>query len=296
MTNIAAWICLSLLIGFDLSTLAAMNSTGLSLDAVPPRVAGMAGAFSAVDGGPDSLSVNPAGIAGIRGCSILVSYQALAAGVYSAQLAGVFRIPGVGPFGVRLNRVAMPEADGVGYGEWLFSAAYGYRLLKFVDLAAAAGIFSATINDRTSVSFVMDLGCRVSFLIPRLVADHRVSAGVGVRDLGTGQRFVSDSVSLNHWFVIGASYSIARLLVAADARFLMNYEQRAVYALGAEYALARSLLIRGGVEKDGPQTRFYFGLSLAAAFASVRTGAEYAFNPVSVLGNPGSRLGLRADF
>lgn len=273
-----------------------MNSTGLALDAVSPRVAGLAGAFVAADGGVDSLSVNPAGIAGIGTRTVSLSYENIADGVTGVQLNAAFPVPRAGPFGVRLGYVLLPGTDGVGYSEFLFSAAYGRRFFRFLDAGVSAGLFNAAIDGRAATAFTADLGVRASFLVPGLVAKHRVSGGVSLRNLGTGMKFVSDRVGLNNWLVLGGSYGTGRLFVAADARFLLNYGGAAVYAGGVEYALSGAARLRGGVETDRSQTRFYFGLSFGVSVASVRTTLDYAFNPVSASGRSGHDAGLTTSF
>jgi hypothetical protein len=211
-------------------------------------------------------------------------------------LNAAFPVPRVGPFGIRLGCVLLPASGGVGYSEFLVSAAYGRRFLKFLDAGTSAGFFSVSLNDRSASAFVMDLGCRASFVIPLLLAEHRLSGGISLRNIGTGLKFVFDTVSLNHWLVVGGSYSVNRLLLTVDARFLLNYEQTAVYAAGVEYSFGGQLCLRGGVETTRSQTRFYFGLSFGAAFASVRPTLDYAFNPISATGGAGHNAGLNMVF
>lgn len=144
------------------------------------------------------------------------------------------------------------------------------RVLGRVPCGVSFKYISSTIDDASATAVAADAGVLLDpFLPPSL------SAGVSVRNAGTGMTFVNDAFALPFNVRLGLSWRAApRLTVAADAN--VPAEAATTGHLGAEYRLPAGKNIT-----IAPRAGYRTGLTSMGGLAGLTAGIGVAVNAVS---------------
>jgi len=263
-----------------------------------PRAAGMGEAFTAVPGGLDSLSFNPAALTSLRGHEFKAMHANLIVGLRQQEFAyglptswgafaGEFMSFGSEPldaFDANDNPIGSVRAS-----DRLFRLAYARRLSGNVSAGAGIAFLRESLAGVAANTAFADLGVRAHWL------EERLSLGFSYRNLGPGLKFDTDFDPLPRTAALGAAWeqrvgSFNRLLGVLD--FLSPNDRPPQTHIGAELWFYDILALRGGylTELDiGSGIRFGAGVRWKGI------GFDYALATLGDLGDT-HRLGLSYRF
>ncbi|MDQ7772308.1 MAG: PorV/PorQ family protein [Elusimicrobiales bacterium] len=280
---------------------------------VGARPAGMAGAFAAAEGDPYSLYWNPAGIAGLgeRRAGFFHNEHFQGFGqeflYYAAPAAGL-RLPFIGrlrdgAFGLSLNyfytpddlerRSGLYESDPAapispveghfGAYDLALAASYARRTAAGTALGATLKLIRQSIDDESGVTAALDLGAVRKVRL----RGEEYSAGLSLRNLGPGLKFVSESYSLPLSLRAGLSRRLpgTGALAALDVELPVDNYPSAM--LGAEYPVAGGFTLRSGYRYRlrGNELGAWSGFAAGAGFRLERVSFDYAYSPAGELGD-----------
>ena len=200
-----------------------MTGSVLALS-LSPRAAGMGEAFTAVDGGLDSLSINPAGLPGIKANEFNAMHAGLPAGMSQEEIsygistrwgsfAGQFMSFGSGS--VDSYDASDHPLGTVSTQDQLFRVGYARTIIGGLTAGVGAARLQENLAGAKDATVFADLGLKAQ------LPDPRLSLALAYRNLGKGLKFDSSSSPLPQTLAIGAAWDqkispILGVLVAAD--------------------------------------------------------------------------------
>jgi hypothetical protein len=280
---------------------------------VGARAAGLAGSFTTIQGDPDILFYNPAGLASLQSSVGSVGFFKHLLDINAGYLSYSTGIEGVGRFGagvVYTNYGSFDETNEVGTTVGTFSASdlalsigYAFTVEENVYLGGAVkGIYS-TIGGYSATGVAADLG--VLYTIP----SSRFALGASIRNLGA-QLSSYGSVSEDLPLDIGLGASIVPkglpLLLNVGVHRLNDdapdFATRfRAFTVGGEFTLSRVVVLRVGYD-NARRKDYKIGSSADLAGFSAGLGilvSGYHFDyALSSLGKAGNlhRISLRTEF
>ena len=296
MKNIIKIFSLSLLV----STAANAAQTGaqfLKID-TDARLSGMASAGVASALGVSALNYNPAGLAAMTGPEAAFSHSQwlmdathdfIGFGMPVKKMAlalGVTRLSN----GKMEGRADDGTASG-GYSAYDQAVSLGFG---FKNVGGAVKYIQSSIAGVKAQAFAVDLGAKQK--LSRLP----VTFGVGVQNLGTGIKYLSQrdnlplSVNAGFTFMVlpgmGLSLDVKRLV----------YDKQTVFSAGTEYAMMTGnnlgFALRGGYGLTGvTQSNEKSGLCVGAGVMALGAQLDYAVSPETGLGSV-QRITLKKKF
>lgn len=282
------------------STAAQAAQTGaqfLKID-TDARLSGMASAGVASALGVNALNYNPAGLAAMTGPEAAFSHSqwlmdsthdfiGFGMPVKKMSLAlGVTRLSNGKMEGRAEDRTA---AGGYSAYDQAVSLGFGFK-----NMGGAVKYIQSSIAGVKAQAFAVDLGAKQKF--SRLP----VTFGVGVQNLGTGIKYLSQrdnlplSVNAGFTFMVlpgmGLSLDVKRLV----------YDKQTVFSAGTEYAMLTGnnlgFALRGGYGLTGlTQNNEKSGLCVGAGVMALGAQLDYAVSPETGLGSV-QRITLKKKF
>lgn len=282
------------------STAAQAAQTGaqfLKID-TDARLSGMASAGVASALGVNALNYNPAGLAAMTSPEAAFSHSqwlmdsthdfiGFGMPVKKISLAlGVTRLSN----GKMEGRADDGSAAG-GYSAYDQAVSFGFG---FKSVGGAVKYIQSSIAGVKAQAFAVDLGAKQKF--SRLP----VTFGVGVQNLGTGIKYLSQrdnlplSVNAGFTFMVlpgmGLSLDVKRLV----------YDKQTVFSAGTEYAMLTGnnlgFALRGGYGLTGlTQNNEKSGLCVGAGIMALGAQLDYAVSPETGLGSV-QRITLKKKF
>lgn len=266
--------------------------------------------LTAIEGDVDAMTINPAGLASMKNIEVTLSYLSLfdEAGLFA--ITGGIQLPGnLGVAAVNVTTLSIkdiPNYDGAGNllpnlnaSDLLVTLGYGkeFNLLRPFNAGANIKIYSTKLGEANSSAFAVDLGLQTKFSIPMLsdqIADNLI-IGAAVQNLGTGEKFVTETSDLPAKLNIGVNYMLynsnnidGAVLIEVDK----TSELDAAPAIGAEIGLYKIVKLRVGYRLSNTTVGdFSFGVSAGINMIAV----EYAMIPSTDFGST-QTIGLRASF
>jgi len=261
------------------------------------RLSGMASGGAASALGVNALSYNPAGLAAMTGPEAAFSHSqwlmdsthdfigfGMPAGKFSLAL-GVTRLSNSKMEG----RADDGTASG-GYSAYDQAVSLGFG---FKSVGGAVKYIQSSIAGVRAEAFAVDLGARQK--LNRLP----VTVGLGVQNLGTGIKYLSqrDNLPLS----VNAGLTLAVLPgmgLSLDVKRLV-YDKQTVFSAGTEYAMlmgGAGFALRGGYGLTGlTRENGKSGLSLGAGVMALGAQLDYAVSPETGLGSI-QRITLKKKF
>lgn len=268
---------------------------------IGPRAEGMAGAYAAVSDDASAMYWNPGGLTQIKGHEVSFMHNEHFQGLNQESLSAAYGLRNGHVLGLQVNTLYTPkdferrsglnEDDPINpltESEGLFRAydaslAVGYaaRLSPALSLGGATKFIRQTIDDSSASGYAVDLGVHWKSL------DSPFSLGAAVQNLGPGMAFESKSFPLPLNFKVGGATTFfeEKLLMALDLNQpIDNYLSS---NLGFEYRWNKSLALRTGYRYRlyGNELGAVSGVAAGLGFMIRNFGIDYAFHPLSDLGN-----------
>jgi hypothetical protein len=216
------------------------------------RVAGLAGAFAARGADPGALEANPAGLAGLRGWQALFTHNAWVGNMSVERLMGAASLGCLGAVAAsvdylnlgegeryQLDAAGVPEAAG-GYSSNSYAVGAAWAA-DFGHLALGAGLkgLAENVAGGSSAGFQGDLGLRWNF-------DNAWRLGAAAKNLGLDFSGAVRPISVR----AGAGYTFRQWATPLALDGNLDYQpyddEPPVFRLGAEWALSRMFILRGG--------------------------------------------------
>lgn len=281
------------------STAARAAQTGaqfLKID-TDARLSGMASAGVASALGVNALNYNPAGLAAMTSPEAAFSHSqwlmdsthdfiGFGMPVKKMSLAlGVTRLSN----GKMEGRADDGTAAG-GYSAYDQAVSLGFG---FKSVGGAVKYIQSSIAGVKAEAFAVDLGAKQK--LSRLP----VTVGLGVQNLGTGIKYISqrDNLPLS----VNAGFTVAVLPgmgLSLDVKRLV-YDKQTVFSAGTEYAMmlgGAGFALRGGYGLTGlTQNNEKSGLSVGAGVMALGAQLDYAVSPETGLGSV-QRITLKKKF
>jgi hypothetical protein len=286
MKNITKIFSLLLLV----STAANAAQTGaqfLTID-TDARLSGMASAGVASALGVNALSYNPAGLAGMTGPEAAFSHSRwlldsthdfIGFGMPIKKISmalGVTRLSN----GKLEGRADDGTASG-GYSAYDQAVSLGFG---FKNVGGAVKYIQSSIAGVRAEAFAVDLGAKQK--LNRLP----VTFGIGVQNLGTGIKYLSQRDNLPLSVNAGFTFAVLPGMgLSLDVKRLV-YDRQTVFSAGTEYAMMTGnnlgFALRGGYGLTGlTQGSGKSGLSAGAGIMALGAQLDYAVSPETVLGS-----------
>lgn len=253
-----------------------------------PRAVGMGEAFSAVGGGIDSLSINPAGLSAMSSHEFKAMHARLASGMRQddfayglptrwGSFAGEYMSFGSGP--VDAYDASDNPVGTVKVQDQLFRLAYARDIMGTLSVGISVARLQENLAGVKAKTDLADFGVR-----GRILGD-RLSLGLAYKNLGRGLKFDSASDPLPRTVVWGAAWEqrllpFSKLLLGAD---MFKPHDRSIHShVGAELWFYDVLVLRGGylTEQD-----IGSGIRMGAGLRWKNIGADYALASLGELGD-----------
>jgi len=241
-----------------------------------------------VAGVNDSTSIvwNPAGLTGVKGNQLSLMHSLYAADVFYDYLTFAKELPGIGTVAIGVQYVnygSIIEMDNLGtelagFTPYDLAINVGYAL-NLNGLSAGVNVkYISSVIKHTATALAADVGAQYTV--------SGVKLGAAVYNLGTGMKFVNDTVGLPVYLRLGAAYSpMANLIVEADGEFPADgaigfgIGAEYLYSLGAEMSLAP----RAGYNSINEVSGFK-GFTFGVGFNWTTYTLDYALVPFGDMG------------
>jgi hypothetical protein len=227
------------------------------------RAIAMGEAYVALSGDSNTLSYNPAGMAGALS-DIELTQDSWFEGANAEDLSGLMDLGSEGSFGANINYLSIPNqqvteriaetADPtqnfavIGsftpydtYG----TVSYANSISKMLDYGVSLKASQQSIDGDNGVGLGADIGLISNTAIEGLVL------GASIQNLGLPVKLVQDSFNLPEIVRFGTSYTPLGKGLVLSAEFDMPNDAQSVLALGIEYNLGNTLYPRFGYRFDG---------------------------------------------
>lgn len=183
------------------------------------------------------------------------------------------------------------RGTGGGYSAYDQAVSLGLAMGSF---GGAVKYIQSSIAGEHAEAFAVDLGAR------HAIKGFPATIGIGVQNLGTGIRYLSQRdnlpLSVNAGLTVMALPGIA---LAFDVK-RMVYDRQTVFSAGTEYAMmatgSMGFALRGGYGLTGiTQSNNKNGLSVGAGIMALGAQLDYAMSPETGLGSV-QRITLKKKF
>ena len=163
------WLAAQILPNFG-GQRAGLSTLSFLKNDMDPRVFGLAGAGSALEGNAFSASNNPAGLAGLMSNSVGISNIFLGAGINQSFIAGNFKLKNNATFSASINSLnagnmeVRTEFQPNGTGEFYFvnntafGLSYALKLSEMFSLGASAALVFENMAGYKNMAICTDLG------------------------------------------------------------------------------------------------------------------------------------------
>ncbi len=293
-----------------------LGTTGAQFLKIDPgaRPVGMGGAYSAVVSDANTLFYNPAGIAQMENRQVSGTYLRYFQSINYGNIAGVMPSEGSSSWGMGITYLGVTDIphrglvdtdDPTGTGspestfgsmDTAFNLAYARQnpfpsVLDGLDLGAKLGVIYQTLEDKNSVTAMVDVGGFYS-------VNEKLSLALVFQNIGMGVKFDSKTDPLPFNIKAGVAFKpVDGLTLACDINEYILDEQ--LYAsIGAEYWIMDMLALRGGY-KYGYDTQALdssmVGFSGGLGFSISNMNFDYAMAPFGDLGDT-HRVTLSVNF
>ncbi|MDO8805228.1 MAG: PorV/PorQ family protein [Elusimicrobiota bacterium] len=262
------------------------------------RLSGMGSAGIASALGINALNYNPAGLSAITGPEIAFSHSKWLMDSNHDFIGFGLPVKNMA-LGIGITRLSNSSIDGRGEDR---SSSGGYSAYDqavslgfgFKNVGGAVKYIQSSIAGVRAEAFAVDLGAKQK--LNRLP----VTFGVGVQNLGTGIKYLSQrdnlplSVNTGFTFMVlpgmGLSFDMKRLV----------YDKQTVFSAGTEYAMLTGnnlgFALRGGYGLTGlTQSNEKSGLCVGAGVMALGAQLDYAVSPETGLGGV-QRITLKKKF
>ncbi len=278
---------------------------------VSPRIAAMGGAFTSMQGDPNSLFMNPAALGSVEGRRLSVSYMDHLMDINAGSIALSLPETPVGPLTAGVQFVHYGTFDQTDqsanvYGTFTasdlaVSVGRSFRLDDRLSVGAAVKIISSSLGEYRSQAVAADLGA--SYVIP----EEQLSIGLSLLHFGTQlSTYAGSSESLPTDLRLGITKRPEHLPVFLNLNFhglndpdLPILERFRQFSLGAEFDMSSALRLRLGFNNRVRQD-LRMGSSAGLAGFSVGAGVlissyqiDYGFNSYGSIGGL-HRIGISA--
>ena len=252
------------------------------------RLGAMGSAGAAAAGGINALAYNPAGLTAVNSAELLFSHSNWLMGSRHDYIG--IGLPALkGGLGIGVTRLSNGSMEGRGadgsltggYSAYDQAVSVGYGYGGF---GMAVKYIQSSIAGSHAQALAVDLGGRGKLkALP-------VTLGLGVRNLGSGIKYLSQRDNLPLSVAAGASADIVAGIGLSVEVERMVYDKRTVISAGTEYAVMRGddlgFELRGGYGLAGSVGQssgagFSFGGGLRALGARL----DYAVTPQTGLGS-----------
>lgn len=254
------------------------------------RAAAMGDAQAAVAADVFALHWNPAGLSRLKAPEGGFMHQQWLEGVRQQQFAAALPLRALGTVAVGVNSLSVEElnsfdAQGALVGALTsrataFSAGWGRKLWGGLSAGAAAKLIQERIGGASGDGFAVDLGLEArpwGAAASRRPWLRRFSAGMALKNLGSGPRFDREAAPLPWEAVAGLGYahfiSGDMLTLAADARRTEGAD--ASFSVGAEYWHDGFAALRAGWRSGADDGE---GFRAGAGFRLRRMQVDYAWS------------------
>jgi hypothetical protein len=266
---------------------------------LPPsaRAAAMAEAGTALAGELDSLALNPAGLAEIKGMQASLMHNSWIQGAAIERLGAGMALGDNLGLALGFDSLAFGGIEGVSIvnnqavlgGSVSASAMQGslgagYRLGNGFCAGLAVKFAGQNLDGASSSALAADLGGNWR--------SDAFSAGLSVLNLGSQM----EGYDLPRMIRAGAGYTLEQAVLCLDVALPMGDTNALALSLGGEYTLMRMLAVRAGYKfQDRGNIGGLTGLCAGLGFTWKMIEVSYAFNAMGDLGN-GNLVSLTGRF
>ena len=266
------------------------------------RATGLGGAYTAVAGDINSISYNPAGLAGLKRSEAgftraelveSVSYNSLG---YSRPAAG-------GNIALAVNYLGQSSIEGRGANrevtgsfqasDTAVNLAYARPLTARAGLGLNFKYITSRIADESAAGWAVDAGWQYRTPVKGL------GLGLAVQNLGPEMKFLDEGSSLPLTARAGAGYALpGNILLSLDVSREVN-ERKTIVSFGSEYAAFGSLFMRAGylasAVSGGNSLADAGGFKAGFGFKLGNFNLDYAVTPFGDIGKA-QRISFGAGF
>ncbi len=261
------------------------------------RLSGMASGGAASALGVNALSYNPAGLAAMTGPEAAFSHSQWL--MDSTHDFIGFGMP-VKKFSLALGvtRLSNSKMEGRaddgstagGYSAYDQAVSLGFG---FKSVGGAVKYIQSSIAGVKADAFAVDLGAR------QKLNSLPVTVGLGVQNLGTGIKYLSQRDNLPLSVNAGLSFAVLPGMgLSLDVKRLV-YDKQTVFSAGTEYAMligGAGFALRGGYGLTGlTQNNEKSGLCVGAGVMALGAQLDYAVSPETGLGSV-QRITIKKKF
>jgi hypothetical protein len=216
----------------------AFDNTGLNASPL-----GMAEAYTAIDGGMDSVNYNPAGTARSNVAELTLSYRDFYnLGLIDQKYFGVL-VPGKDfNIGFSWHRIGTTgDVDFLDYKEDMYILTVSRKSKRLKDLCAGANFkFFRVFSDVSASGYGCDVGIQYRCL------DNKLNLGLLNKNIGDVKiSWDTDAIDvLDSYYQAGAAYNLTEWVMMA-----MDYNSLGKLNLGTEISVIKNVFIlRGGIK------------------------------------------------
>ncbi|MBI9071473.1 MAG: PorV/PorQ family protein [Melioribacteraceae bacterium] len=264
------------------------------------RASSLAGAYTTIGMGSESMFWNPAGLTTVSKFDVSIDYLDWFLDVAHYSFSAAYTLKGVGTFGVMgmmadVGEIEETKVSHLGYQNGVYNP--GLTGYKFSPKSMAFGVsFARNLNDRFT------FGVNVKYVYEDLVYYNKgalcfdggmlfktgfksIVVGASIRNFGQEITYIDKNYPLPQTLNIGVSAHLFSddnpiistsddhaLLISTDIIQPRDYDQQ--YAIGVEYSFLKMLYMRGGVLLNTDNG----GLNLGAGVSFQGTKVDYSFS------------------
>lgn len=282
---------------------AGVGTTGAQFLKIIPgaKPMGMGGAYGAVAGDLNSITYNPAGMAGAEEKEFSATYIQHFEGVSAGMIAGIFPLDS-GVLGAGINSLSVAGIDRTetdetvsgtfGASDMMLTLAYAKKDLLLDGLCCGANlkIISEKLDTKPASAAAIDLAC----LLP---LGDKFAVGLNLQNIGTTVKYVEEADPLPMNLKAAVSYKANDKLLAACDIDLGLTDQVTYVSLGGQFMLNELFALRAGYRLgyDTASLGSIVGLTLGVGMNTSKFGIDIAIVPFGDLGNA-MRLSLGMKF
>lgn len=254
--------------------------------------AAMADAQAAIADDVTAAYWNPAGLATLRFKEISVMHYALVEGIRYEQAYYGQPTPDYGSFAVGFSLLDYGSIQGydasslptgsVNARNLLLTGSWAKKLLKNSKLQSGASVkyLQSDLAGYKAAAPMLDLGVLYPFEVGKL---RGLSLAAGLRNIGPGLKYQSESAPLPQQFVLGAGLTTlgGNLLLDVDA--IKPNDNQSYLACGIEYRIYNLVALRAGL--NGNSNFIGDGVTYGMGLRFDQWNIDYALVPYGDLGN-----------
>lgn len=265
---------------------------------ISAREAGLAGAYSAVGDGSESVFANPAGLNGVKGKELgfgfasylqdsrvgLVSYATLYKGSRVGIGLSAYSVDGIERRGLSDLSGVMGESGSFTATDMALSLSYAKAdaipsLIENTDLGVTVKVISSKIDDSGAYAGAVDLGFLYNY-------NEETKISLMLANAGSELKYEDEGDALPMNLRAGMSYKVKKTVVAAEVSQYTR-EDKFYPSIGAESELREGFSVRAGYKfgYDTGNLGSYAGMSGGFGIKTSGIGIDYAYSPFGDLGD-----------